>query len=659
MEVNKQMLKKLLYTGVLATTLMGTVSIADIENDHGQNRLPQFQAVNQSFPDLGIDLKKYRESKSDSEFLPSEEAFEPEIWRDNQYFYAAFNIKDGYYLYKDKFSIGSSDSHYHFSPFISKGSVVKDDPFFGKVDIFHDVIVIKSEIESDAPFSSDRLVPVTFKYQGCAEAGLCYPVETIEKDLIGGESPPEWADYEYDMIQGVSLEDESHANDITATIDHENDANVIDNNGDTKDEAVADTEELNGNGNAMMMITLLLAGLALTFTPCVLPMLPILSAVIAGKRSTKSRFIRSGAYVAGMVVAYTIMGMLIGLFGAELNIQSKLQSPVVLGTIAILFLVLALYLMGWVNIPSGKLNNSITKMQDKVGQGSNLAVFATGFLSVLVVSPCISAPLAGVMLYISTTGDVISGGLGLMSLAIGMGIPLMAIAILGNSIMPKAGQWMEAVKNIFAALLMGMALWLVYYLLPEMLVMVIASAIVSFVAITILSLKSLDEMKQKTINILGYGVAIYAICLLLGAMGGSTNPIQPLKVFAGTAQSQAIEQKADIEWQTTGSPEELTKFLASASGNKTVLYFGADWCVSCRMLESEVFSDPDVVESVEGYSMIKMDVTADRKSVKEVMSKFGVFGPPTMIVYDESGQEVNRIIGELDAEEFMEKLKTS
>lgn len=636
------MLKKILYAGILATTVMGTLSIAD--DGYGQNRLPETQRANDHFPDLGIDFEKYRASNNDSEFLPAEKAFAPEMWRDDNSVYIAFNVADGYYLYKDKFSITSSDDEYSFSPFITRGSVVKDDPFFGQVDIFHDVVVIKSNIESDEAIGEGRLLPITFKYQGCAEAGLCYPVETINASLLEDDNPPLWSDYEYDMIKNTEIQENSVKADVV-------EEPVIDTNITNNSESA----DITDNGNVMMMLTLLLAGLALTFTPCVLPMLPILSAVIAGKRSTKSRFIRSGAYVAGMVTAYTIMGMLIGLFGAELNIQSKLQSPVVLGTIAVIFVSLALYLMGWINIPSGRLNTHITKMQDKIGQGNNVAVFATGFLSVLVVSPCISAPLAGVMLYISTTGDMMSGGLGLMSLAIGMGLPLMAIAILGNSIMPKAGQWMEAVKNIFAALLMGMALWLVYYLLPDLIVMILASLIASFVAITVLSLKTLDEMKQKTINLFGYGIALYAICLFIGGMAGSGNPVKPLEVLAGNT-TQTIESKASIDWQKTGNPEEAKAMLEASIGKKAVLYFGADWCVSCRMLESDVFTNSGVVNSVKGYSMIKMDVTADRQAVKDIMSDFNVFGPPTIIVFDETGKEVNRMIGEMHPDHFIDEI---
>jgi thiol:disulfide interchange protein DsbD len=409
---------------------------------------------------------------------------------------------------------------------------------------------------------------------------------------------------------------------------------------------------------ALVLASFLGFGLLLAFTPCVLPMVPILSGIIVGEGRGvgKLRALSlSIAYVLGMAVAYAAAGVAAAYSGSLL--AAALQNAWVLGAFALVFVWLALSMFGFYEIQMPAfLHHRLHAAHGRLKGGKLASVAAMGVLSAVIVSPCVAAPLAGALLYISQTRDVVLGGAALFTMALGMGVPLVAVGVSEGALLPKAGAWMKAVKGFFGVLLLVVALWIVSPVLPPAAVMAGWAALLVGSA---MFLRALDPLPADAPGAarLAKGVGIMALvagaALLVGALAGSRDPLRPLAGLAGGAAPAA-----PVKFTRVASLSELEARLA-APGRPVMLDFYADWCVSCKEMESFTFSDARVRAKMDGMILLQADVTANRDADKQLLKRFSLFGPPGIIFFDAEGREIRglRVIGFQSADRFLKTLE--
>ncbi|SDL76616.1 thiol:disulfide interchange protein DsbD [Modicisalibacter muralis] len=575
----------------------------------------------------------------DDDFLPVDEAFQASTWHDEDTLYVGFENAEGYYLYRHRFAIESLENGVTLGePQLPPGEF-KTDEFLGDVYVFYDRVVMA------VPFSGtpDGGLDAAVTFQGCADAGLCYPPERLTLTSLPG-SPP----------AAFSSIDASVNGDIAATTPPP----------DTNGSAVPLSEDsrfrtLLDDARPLTVLGLFfLAGLGLTFTPCVLPMVPILSSIIVGQNAGRARALGlSASYVGGMAITYALVGVLMGLFGAGLNLQARLQSPWVLIPFAALFVLFALAMFGLFDLKlSPRMAARVDGWQMRLQNSGPAGLALAGALSVAVVSPCVSAPLAGALVFISTTGDALMGGWALLSLALGMGVPLLLVGTFGTTLLPRSGAWMNGVKVAFGVLLLGIAIWLIARLLPGPVALLLwgALAVGSALALGALSVNQRQgwpRVRQAAgIVLLAWGVA-----LVLGAARGGENPLRPLASL-GTP-SAAAETLAFTRVTTLAQLEEQLA-RAARLGRPAFVDFSADWCISCKIMERDVFPAPAVAERLADFHRIRADVTATDADSRALLDHFGLFGPPSLLFFAH-GEELRqaRIQGEVDAATFAAHLE--
>ena len=590
-------------------------------------------------------------SFEEQEFLPVDEAFvlTTEVAADGSVL-AHWEIADGYYLYRHRFNFDTRiDAENPASPVILGEAEIppgerKVDEYFGEVEVYYHEARVRIPVTAGA-----GPVEVGVGYQGCADAGLCYPPET------------KWVAMTVGLPGGSSTGSGGIA---TAA-------------GTTAAPVVPRTEEqtlaasLSDGGLLTALLLFFLGGLALTFTPCVLPMVPILSSIIVGESKTISRrraFSLSVAYVLGMAVTYAALGVLVGLFGASLNLQAALQSPAVLLFFAAVFVLLSLSMFGFYELQLPvSWQNRLNAMGERVGGGKYVSVVVTGSLSSLVVSPCVSAPLAGALIYISTTGDAVLGGTALLTLGLGMGVPLIAIGASGGHLLPKAGAWMNAVKAVFGVGLLAVAIWLLERVIPgpATLALWAALAIGSGVYLGALDFSPRQGWGQlwKATGAMGF---LYGVMLLIGAATGQDDPLRPLDRLAGAPATApmviagepglvaAAAPAEGLFWHPVSNLDDLAVQLGEAAklGQPALLDLYADWCISCKVMERNVFSRPDVASRMARFRLLRADVTENNAEHKALMEAYGLFGPPSMVFFSGDGGELAdvRIQGEVQAD---------
>jgi len=412
------------------------------------------------------------------------------------------------------------------------------------------------------------------------------------------------------------------------------------------------------------LITLLVffgAGLLLAFTPCVFPMIPILSGIIVGQGeniSTRKAFQLSLIYVLAMAATYTIVGVLVGLSGE--NIQAWFQNPWIIGSFAAIFVALAFSMFGFYELQMpASIQSKLTTASNSQQGGSLLGVAIMGILSALIVGPCVTAPLVGALIYIADTGDAVLGGLALFSLGMGMGAPLLLIGASAGKILPHAGAWMDSVKAVFGILLLGLAIWLLERVAPPALTMSLWAALIIVTAIYMGALEPLTTDGsgwKKLWKGLGVLLLLYGVIILIGLSAGNRNIMQPLKGIAtasGTATSPPLPHLKFVKIKgVDGLNAELTK--ATAAGKTVMLDFYADWCVSCKEMESLTFADPGVQAALQGVVLLQADVTANDKRDTRLYKHFGIIGPPSIMFFDTQGKERKRyrVVGYMKAEAF-------
>lgn len=589
----------------------------------------------------------FSSSSNQSDFLPVLEAFQPTAWHDGDSVYIGIDIAETYYLYRHQFSVTSQDASVTLeAPILPEGTFTNDE-FMGDVYIFRDTLVFETPLAT--PYSGPISIELTF--QGCADAGLCYPPETISLDASETSPPSRFANWQNAAAPQPDAPTESPVQSTGFSAPQ---------SADSRFSALISSASL-----PLALGLFFIAGLGLTFTPCVLPMIPILSSIVVGQNPTKPRaFVLSASYVLGMASTYALVGVLMGLFGAGLNLQAHLQSAPVLITFAALFTLFALAMFGAINLRvSPRLASKVDAWQARAQRSGPAGLALAGALSVLVVSPCVTAPLAGALVFISSTGDAVMGGAVLFALGLGMGVPLLLVGTFGTTLLPRSGAWMNGVKLAFGLLLLGVAVWMVERLVapPIALLLWAALAIGSALVLGALQTHHVNGWSRARQTV-GLMLLAWGIALVLGAAQGGNNPLRPLATLGGAASapSQTSSSQA-LAFQKVDALSELENAVEQAARNQrpVFVHFTADWCISCKLMERDVYPDPLVVEALNDFQLIAVDVTRTNQQSRELLNRFNLFGPPSLLFFNE-GVEVRdaRIQGEVTAEELAQHLES-
>ncbi|MEJ5863036.1 protein-disulfide reductase DsbD [Pseudomonas farsensis] len=538
---------------------------------------------------------------NNADFLPVNEAFELSLVQAD-----AHSIKlrlvatEGYYLYRHRLQFHTEPADIKLDAARLPEGEAKHDEFFGDVQVYHGVLDI------ELPRNDPRAFTLLVGYQGCAEKGLCYPPQTA-KLSIDGSAAPSTHDWSWKSL-----------------------------------------------------LLFFIAGVGLSFTPCVLPMLPILSGVVLrGQVGGLRGFSLSLAYVLPMAASFAALGALMGMFGAGLNLQARLQSAWVLVPFAAFFVVFALAMFGLfeLKLPQA-LSNRLDRVANRTQGGSLLGAAVLGVVSSLLVSPCVSAPLAGALLYISASGDALGGALKLFALGLGMGAPLLLVATGGAAWLPKSGPWLNTVKNAIGVMLLGVAIGLLSRVLPGPVTLLLIGFQAAGVAIFLGALEWVVKTpRQRLAQLLGLALLVYALACWYGALSGQGDPLRPLP--PAQAANTAASTQADA-WQTVTSPAALDAALAQAkaAGQPVLLDWYADWCISCKVIEHEVLEAPQIKPQLAAFKLLRLDITQSNAEQRALLDRYRLFGPPALMFFAGNGSELRaeRVVGEINAGEFAQVL---
>ncbi len=565
--------------------------------------------------------------------LPADEAFgfSAEVFDANTLL-VSWDIHPEYYLYHNKFFIDAKGADIGDVNF-PKGKI-KDDPLFGKVQIH------KGRLELEVPLRNIQTQNITFtaKYQGCWIGGICYPPQEKNINLVlpvqDTNSAPSASKKTPVSSPSVEL---NETDQIAALLQQDN--------------------------IFWILLSFFGFGLLLSLTPCVFPMIPILSGIIVGQKgevTTRKALIMSVVFVLAMSVTYSIAGVLAGYFGE--NLQVLFQTPWVLVVFSLIFVALAFSMFGYYEIQlPASLQSKITSISNKQEGGHLISVAIMGFLSALIVGPCVAPPLAGALIYIGQTGDALLGGLSLFVMSLGMGAPLILIGA-GVSKLPRAGGWMEKVKYIFGILMLAVAIWLLDRIISDTVSLILWATLFTISPIAMGVLNKLTDtpnawhriFKGAGLLIMFYGILLWGLV----ARGGG-DMLAPL---SGWGASNAQTESVHVKFEKIKSTADLDAALAKASKNNQVvmLDFYADWCISCKELERFVFSNADVVNAMKNTIALQADVTANDETDKALMARFNIIGPPAILFFNNGVESrAQRIVGEINAKGFLEHLEKS
>ena len=562
-----------------------------------------------------------------------------------------WQMPDDYYLYRDKVSLelpeGITLADRQFGP-----AELKSDPLFGDVFVYyHEAQLSLRLIASPEVLAAVEAAPAQFAvtYQGCWDGGLCYPPVTKQVDLdpsalLSSDAAAELIATRTNSVPGLSVSsDQASASSVAP-----------------QSEQSYFSDVLKGKSLWVVLALFFVAGLALSFTPCVFPMLPIISSLIAGqgKVTWLRAFALSWVYVLSVAITYTAMGVLAGMLGA--NLQALFQAPWLIVAFSLVFVALSLSMFGLyeLQVPSS-IQSRLAQVSGSQQGGQVLSVAVMGVLSALIVGPCMAAPLAGALLYISETGDPLLGGAALFSMSLGMGVPLLVVGTSAGSLLPKAGAWMSAVKAGFGVALLLMAVWMLSRILPFSVTVLLVVLILTVACVWAIFFTAHTGAFAKLAKGVLVLVLVYTMALFAGLLAGQPHLLNPLKAFTSGGPAQLTQGPA-LEFHEVTTPEQLDALLAQAKGDKraVMLDFYADWCISCIELEQVTFKDPAVVSALSPLTLIRVDVTANDEASKALYQRYTVMGPPALIFVDQEGNERKdmMLVGTLSAQALVNHL---
>lgn len=566
----------------------------------------------------------------------------------------SWTIADGAYLYRDHVKVAAGTPPATLPATTSPGEM-KDDPGFGRVEIWRakgEAVVSAAAL---AAAGSPRELSVT--YQGCEEDSICYPPVTRTlalaavpvADASATPPPTPRPDPAAQSAAPAASAQPAAAPAASPEITVAADTGVVSN--------------LAARGGAAWVLLAFAGfGLLLAFTPCVFPMYPILAGLLAREGdglSPRRGLALSSAYVAAMATAFAALGAVAAWSGA--NLQMVLQSPWAIGLLSAVFVLLAVSMFGAfeLQLPQAWVNRFSRSVHDRRPSLGSAA--ALGFTSALIVGPCVTAPLAGALLYIAQTGDLALGAGALFALGLGKGAPLVAMGVLGPRALPRAGRWMTRVKQLFGAMFLATALWLASRILPPPLTLALAGALLIGLAVALGAVPRPAEATgpmARAARAAGLVAGVWGGLLLIGAASGAENPLKPLEALAGPRAAPAVDDA--VTFATARSLPEVEREVsqAVAGGQPSLVYFTADWCLSCDVIERRVFDDPAVRAELDDVRLIKADVTANDEDAQAMLRRFAAAGPPTMVFLDRQAAEAGgaRQVGELSARDFLESL---
>ena len=585
-------------------------------------------------------LKQLTPLTSSQDILPANEAFKVSFMRNpDGSARVLFDVVPGHYLYKDQFR---AKLDLQAIPVSLPQGTMKDDPLFGKVTVYTQPMSLLLKAKD---LASGGLLNV--RYQGCADIGICYPPQSFKMQLepqqgssIGAQTP-----------QPTNVQS---ANKVAGQIESEQSLII---------------ETLQSGQFWGILLLFFVSGLLLAFTPCVLPMIPILSSIIIGqnpdqnsaqKTNTKNAFIISLVYVLAMAFTYTIAGILAGVFGE--NLQAALQNVWVIASMSGILLLLALSMFGFYDLQvPAFIQTRLTLLSNKQKNTSLLGVATMGFISALVVGPCMTPPLTGALIYIGQTGDAVLGGFSLFALSMGMGLPLIIFGTTAGKFMPKTGAWMNVVKLGFGVMLIGLAIWLLDRIVPVWVSMILWGVLFIVCAIY---MGAFEPLAKRGWSALWKGLAwvllIMGAILLLGVASGGRSLLQPLENLVATTNTATAKQQNVEAFVTIKSGTAIEDVITSARAQQQplVMYVTAKWCVSCKELAALTFSEPEVAQKLNQLGAIKIDVTDNTADDKAFMKKYGIIGPPAIIFIGKSGQELENLktVGFVSASDLLDRL---
>ncbi|MCU6498154.1 protein-disulfide reductase DsbD [Rugamonas sp. A1-17] len=638
-----------------------------------------------------IALLMARPALADDGFLEPDVAFKFSARMiDGHTLSVSFQIADGYYMYRERFKFSANGAKLGALS-IPAGTVHFDETFQKNVETYRKSVIMTMPVEADGPFT---LVAVG---QGCSDKGLCYAPQEYKASLVGSGSvplPAGTAGVPVSAVGGgqttaraaVPIQAAPAATAAAASaagITPAAGATAVPSAAVSEGKPAAVTpgvtiraipqpvttvlpplaapsaaaapaddagrlEAALKSGRLLLILPLFaLLGLGLSFTPCVLPMVPILSSIIVGEGANTSRtrgLLLSVAYSLGMAIVYTALGVGAGLAGAGL--AAALQNAWVLGSFALLMAGLSLSMFGYyeLQVPAA-LQSKLSTVSNRQSSGKLAGVFVMGAISALIVGPCVAAPLAAALLYISQSRDVVIGGSALFAMAVGMSVPLILVGVSAGALLPRAGVWMDAVKRFFGVLMLAMGWWLVSPVLPAAVQMVGWAALLTGYGVYLLARRG--KWVAKSVGVIA---AVLGLMQLVGVASGGRDPLAPLAHLGAKHETLAFQRIKTVQ--------QLDALLAQTGGRTVMLDFYADWCVSCKEMEKLTFVDPQVRAKLANSLLLQVDVTANDADDKAMLKRFGLFGPPGIILFDKQGREIDgaRVIGFQDAAKFTASL---
>lgn len=584
----------------------------------------------------------------------------PDADWDRQQLLVSFSLLDRVYLYRHRLDFTLRDANGNllddFDDLELPPGEAKTDEIYGDVNVYFGQLDVRLPLDS-VPLADTEL---EVHYQGCIEDKLCYPpeVRTFSFSAPGPERAP---------ATGGPAATEVSASDGAPRDDQGGFFSIL-----LSEDANAFNSWMHDRDLGLIVALFFAGGLLLAFTPCVFPMVPILSGIIAGQSDASARrgFILSCAYVLGVAVPYTLAGLLVAVFGAGLNLQFLLQQPAAILTSVVIFVLLALSMFGLyeLQLPE-RLRNRLNNAGPS-GRGGLGGAVLLGVISALVVSPCVTPILAGALLYVAGTGDAATGAASLFALALGMGVPLIIFGTGGGHFLPRAGQWMEDIKRFFGVVMLGVAIWLLERIVSDTLTLALYGLLLAVYGVQLGALEPVREGGSRLKRGLALVMALYGAIMVVGAAGGGSDPWQPLKPLTQSpseSSTQTGDNTATTDdaqhgpWIDVDGRQGLRDALArSADADTPVLVdFFAEWCVACKVMEDTTLSDPRVLDAMAGYHLYRVDITEINQENQNIMADYDIFGLPSFVFFAPDGEEVpeSRVLGEMDSERFLKHLE--